>query len=214
MTACRYAAVPGHVCAGPVHLHLAGHLCEVAAPPTQPQPPAGTTLTDLQTARNRTSEARMSTDDLGPDFGPQTEHVTALLARARALTTAEQEAIVRHAQAMAANLRDAKRATAVLMGWRDPHVAVAAIRTHLDRAPDPDRHGALFAAWRHGFHSTSVPILGDVLAWTALALAGRDVIPGDAYEALTRSWAQVVGRAHPDDVRTLEDSMFPAGVAR
>lgn len=148
-----------------------------------------------------------------PDFGPQGEQVTALLAHARTLGDDQVQALLTAALAVTAARAAAQAAARKALGLNVAESIDAFARA--DRAGQQHDYHPLMRAAAAGWQTwRDYPTASTVLAWTLLAVAARHVIPAEAYAVLTGPWAQVVGRAHPDDVRTLEDSMFPAGVAR
>lgn len=108
-------------------------------------------------------------------FGPQSEHVAALIERASALTS-DQVARLREA-------RDAEPdETRNTLRWAG-EVAIGVGRA---AAWDAARNKAWSAAGG--------------AAWNAVsALVVRDLISTGAYDELTRTWRTVVGPIHPDD---------------
>ena len=135
--------------------------------------------------------------------GADAEHLTALLHAATALDPDRASALAEAYLERAGALEEAKQRARVLMGWATAEEDAAA------RAAAGAPHDVLLSAFHAGWHTgwNGSP----VVAWTALALAGRHVLPADVYTGLTAPWAAVVGRVHPDDVRSDVDCMWPAG---
>ena len=125
-------------------------------------------------------------------FGPQGEHVVALLERARHLTPDEASALADARYAALDDTWDGAWVAACNAAW------VAACNAALDDTWD--------AAWDTAWNamSAAVPATeggGALYAAldTACALVVRDFIPSDCYDTLTRPWRTVIGPIHPDD---------------
>lgn len=134
----------------------------------------------------------------GGRFGPQTVHVRALLAAAAGFDQARWARLQERYRARWGEVEPAQARVRELMGWGEGSAPASGMP-----------HQDLFAAFHAGYHALYSG--SSALAWTALALAGRDVLPAPVYAALTGPWAAVVGRVHPEDVRTDKDCLWPAG---
>lgn len=135
----------------------------------------------------------------GGRFGPQTEHVRALLAAARSLDAAGWARLQQAYRDGHETLEVARARVREVMGWSDGRAPSAGLP-----------HDELLAAFHAGYHVLWSG--SSAVAWTAVALAGRHVLPAEVYAALSGPWAGVVGRVHPDDVRSDADCLWPAGV--
>lgn len=123
--------------------------------------------------------------DLAETFGPQWEAIVALVRRAASLTAVEANDL--------AVAGGAAGAAARVASW------YAAGATARDIAWDAARNAAGVAAWGAACGA----------AWTAArnaagALAVRDLIglhgfTQGHYDTLTKPWAQVIGKVHPED---------------
>ena len=114
-------------------------------------------------------------------FGPQGEHVVALLERARHPALDEVRADeVRALTPVQVAARDAARDAA----W------YAAMTGALGAARDAARE----AAWDAARYAVKIA------AWDAVsALVVRDLITTDHYDTLTRAWREAIGPIHPED---------------
>ena len=112
-------------------------------------------------------------------FGPQSEHVVALIERAGTLTWQETDDLVaRHTALVAAR--------------------VAAWVAARDAAWDAARNAARRAAQGAARNAARTP--GQGASWDAVgALVVRDLITTKDYDTLTLPWRRVIGRIHPDD---------------
>ena len=125
-------------------------------------------------------------------FGPQGEHVAALLDRIASLTRGGIERLntVRKAARVAA--RDAARDAA----WDAVRVAArdaardAAWNAAWDAAWDAARDAARDAAWGAARGAARD---------AAVALLTRETLAPEYYETLTRHWRTIIGPLHPDD---------------
>ena len=141
-------------------------------------------------------------------FGPQGEHVVALLERARHLTPGEASALgaARDAaldvtwgaavdatlDAVDASARDAALDAAWDATW---DVTWGAARdAALDAARGAALDAALDAVW-----NTALDASWDAALDAALGLVARDLISTERYNTLTRPWRTVIGPIHPDD---------------
>ena len=113
-------------------------------------------------------------------FGPQGEHVAALIERARRLTLDEVRTLI---PVWDAEVDDFTLGTAFAIA-RD--AAKATARAAWDAALAEARYAVPDAALRATRDAVGT-------------LAVRDSIPTGVYETLTRAWRTVVGPIHPDD---------------
>ena len=121
-------------------------------------------------------------------FGPQGEHVAALIERASHLTGDEAQKLGAAWDAARGAAWDAARDAA-----RD---------TAGDAARDAAWDAAGGAAWDAAWDSVTGAAGGAAwdAAWgAAWALVVRDLISTARYDTLTRPWASVIGKTHPDD---------------
>ena len=140
----------------------------------------GTSWSDI---RARLAHVEVSDEDLAETFGPQWEHVVALVRRAAVLTEDEAKALA--AARVDWNAWDAARDAS----W-------GAIR---DAARD--------ASWNASWNAVRGAVRGAArdAAWgAALTLVVRDLIgqhgfTQEHYDALTGPWRTVIGPIHPDD---------------
>ena len=105
-------------------------------------------------------------------FGPQSEHVVALLDRARHLTPDE--------------------ASALADAWDNAW----------DNARDAAWYVAWDAAWCDGLDDglgDGLDDARDAVRDTVLALVVRDLITADCYDTLTWPWREAIGPIHPED---------------
>lgn len=129
-------------------------------------------------------------------YGPQTEAVLALVERAQALTGDEITALGTAWEAVRDKARDA--------AWAAADAAQAAAGAAAGAAwnvTGADGGAAWAAAWdtaRHADWSVTRAARAAVVD-AALALATRGELAPKHYDDLTRSWARIVGPAHPDD---------------
>ena len=120
-------------------------------------------------------------DETNPEmFGPQGVHVVALIERARHLTPDEASAL------------GAARDAALDVTWG------AVLDATLDAVDASARDAALDAAW-DAVWNTALDASWDAALDAALGLVARDLISTERYNTLTRPWASVIGKVHPDD---------------
>lgn len=143
--------------------------------------------------------------DLADTFGSQWEAIVALVRRAAVVTEDEAARLAAAwdaARAAApAAVWAAARAAASAAAW----VAASAAASAADRAAASvaDRVGASVAVWVAA--RAAVWAAARDAAWNATrALAARDLIGKNGfeqahYDTLTRPWATVIGKVHPDD---------------
>ena len=141
--------------------------------------------TTWEMVRDRLAHIEVTDADLANTFGPQWEHIVALVRRAAVLTSGEAE------QLLAA--RDAAWYAARNAAWFAAMVAArdAAQAAAQAAARVAARDAARYAAW-------------DAARDAARALAVRDLIgqhgfTQDHYDLLTGPWRSVIGPVHPDD---------------
>lgn len=178
--ACRDAGLPGHECTGTVHQFIGGSLCATSAPPQPAPPPPGTTAVDLA--------ARKAA-------------VAALLERARRLSAVEVERI--NDSATDLGFREGVAAMKAVLGWHTAEGIDETLNAVYRARSSIAGHASVFDAWtlglsagrRTGLHRAGM----SVLAWTAAAVAARDVLPAETYGAVTAIWRGAVGHAHPED---------------
>ena len=121
-------------------------------------------------------------------FGPQGEHVVALLDRARHLTPDEASALAVARAVAPVDVLDA--------AWG------AELGGALDAAWGTGLGGALDDAGNAMSDAVLVEAGDDALAAaldTACALVVRGLITAEDYDTLTRPWREVIGPIHPDD---------------
>ena len=138
-------------------------------------------LDDFYASKRRVRAARVLRE-LDPHLalGPQGEQVAALIERVGRLTLDEKRRLV----AARGAARGAAWGTARVAAWGAARGAAraAALGTARDVALDVARVAAWGAAWG-----------------AALGLVTRDLISSADYDTLTRPWASVIGKVHPDD---------------
>jgi hypothetical protein len=149
------------------------------------------TSTTWPMVRERLARIEITDADLADTFGPQWEHIVALVRRSAVLTADEAQRMV------------AVRAAAGAAGAaRVANAAQRAAWAARNAARDAARNAALGAAWRAAW------VAGEGAAWAARNAVGvlvvRDLIgkrgfTQDRYDTLTRPWRTVIGPVHPDD---------------
>ena len=133
-------------------------------------------------------------------LGPQGEHVAAFISSIRAITGSAAERLALAWDAARDATRDATRDAARDAAWAATWYAVwDAVRyATRDAAWDATRDAAWAATW----YATRDAVRD--ATWNAardatLALLVRDLITTEQYDTLTRPWASVIGKVHPDD---------------
>jgi hypothetical protein len=119
-------------------------------------------------------------------FGPQGEHVVALIERAAGLTSDEAEQLFAARAEVWFVARDTAREAA------------------RDAARDTARSAAVVAAWGAAWDAAAWNAARDTAGDTAMALVVRDLIGSSGfsqahYDLLTGPWRKVIGPVHPDD---------------
>jgi len=135
------------------------------------------TSTTWQMVRDRLANIEVTDADLADTFGPQWEHIVALIRRAAIMTPADVQQVTAPRPVVRAAARVTAR-SAALAAWRTSAWA-AAVAAARDVAWD--------AAWA-----------------AAAALVVRDLIGQHGftqahYDTLTGPWRTVIGPVHPDD---------------
>lgn len=148
--------------------------------------------TDWTMIRQRLAHVEVTDTDLADTFGPQWEHVVALVRRAAVLTKDE----VRQLAAVWNAAQGAAWDDARVNAWHAVWYAVRAAAW--SGAPALHRVAARNAAWYAV--RLDVPAAKDV----AVALVNRDQIgqsefTQEHYDTFTGPWATVIGPVHPDD---------------
>ena len=117
-------------------------------------------------------------------FGPQGEHVVALIERAGTLTAQETDSLV--------TTWSTTRSAAWVAAWVAVRAAAwdAVWVAAWDAARDATRDAAWVATW---------DAVRDAAGVAAVALVVRDLIPTADYDTLTLPWRRIIGRIHPDD---------------
>lgn len=130
-------------------------------------------LDNLYPSKRRVRAARV-VRELDPRlaFGPQGEHVAALIERAGRLTVDEEH------RASAARVTAGDSGAAWYAAWRADTTRCAAW--------EATREAELVGAWA-------------AVCDAALGLITRDLISTAHYDTLTRPWVSVIGKVHPDD---------------
>jgi hypothetical protein len=118
------------------------------------------------------------------EFGPQGEHVIALIGRLRNLTPEE-------VSSFRAAAWDAARDAAWAAAWDATTAA----------AWDATRDAATDAAWAAAWDATTAAARDAArdAAWAAAGLVVRDLISTEHYDELTRVVRTTLGPIHPDD---------------
>jgi hypothetical protein len=165
--------------------------------------------TDWNMIRQRLAHVEVTDADLADTFGPQWEHVVALVRRAAVLTADEVQQLI----AAWVAVWDAAR-VAVWVAARDAvWVAVwdAARNDAQDAAWDAARVAAWVAVWDAARYAARDAAwdAARYAAWAAArdaarALVARDLIgqhgfTQEHYDLLTDPWVSVIGPVHPDD---------------
>lgn len=119
-------------------------------------------------------------------FGPQGEHVAALIGRAARLTPDEASALGAAWVAARSTARVAAQQAAVDATWDAAREA----------AWDTTREAMWGAAWEV---ARAVAREREAAWEAARALVSRDLISTEHYDTLTRTWRTTVGSIHPDD---------------
>jgi len=139
--------------------------------------------------------------DLAETFGPQWEHIVALVRRVTTLTQAEAERLDAARVAARVAAWDAARDAARDAAWDAARDAArdAAGAAAWDAAWDAAGAAARDAAWDAARDAT-----WDAAGDAAEALALRDLVGKNGftqghYDTLTTPWRTVIGRIHPDD---------------
>jgi hypothetical protein len=129
------------------------------------------------------------------EFGPQGEHVIALIGRLRNLTPEEVSSFRAAAWAAA-------RAAAWAAAWDAATAAAAAARAAAAAAA---RAAAWAAAWDAAGDAAgdaawdAAAAAARAAAWAAAGLVVRDLISTEHYDELTRVVRTTLGPIHPDD---------------
>jgi hypothetical protein len=161
--------------------------------------------TTWQQVRERLSHVEVTDADLADTFGPQWEHIVALVRRVAVLTADE----VQRLDAAWNAAQDAAWVAAWVAAWNAAQDAArdAAWVAAWVAAEDAARDAAWNAAWnaaqdaaRDADWAAARNAAGDA----ARALAVRDLIGQHGftqahYNLLTEPWATVIGPVHPDD---------------
>jgi hypothetical protein len=113
-------------------------------------------------------------------FGPQGEHVAALIARAQNLTAEERDRLDAAWNAVRYATRDSAQYVARDAGWYAAQYAAQ-------------------SAARYAAQSAAQYAAQYVARDTAGALVSRDLISTEHYDLLTRPWRKIIGPIHPDD---------------
>jgi hypothetical protein len=126
-------------------------------------------------------------------FGPQGEAVTALIARARTITSTEAKKMYAAWGATGYAAWDAAWVAAV-------GAAVDAARYAARYAAwDATWYAARYAAWDATWYAAGL-VAGDAAGAVCLRdLVGTGKWTQEAYDLLTAPWAKVIDRVHPDD---------------
>jgi hypothetical protein len=148
---------------------------------------AGSTTWEM--VRDRLAHIEVTDADLADTFGPQWEHVVALVRRAAVLAADEVQQLV------------AARVAARVAAW---DAAWSAAR---DAARDAAGYAAGYAAWhatRSAAWSAAMDAARYAARYAAWALAICDLIgqhgfTQEHYDLLTGPWRSVIGPVHPDD---------------
>ena len=74
----------------------------------------------------------------------------------------------------------------------------AAVNAARDAAGNAARDAARNAAWYAARDAARTAVVGDAMD-AAEALVVRDLLPQEHYQTLTRPWASVIGKVHPED---------------
>lgn len=149
--------------------------------------------TTWEQVRERLVHVEISDADLADTFGPQWEHVVALVRRAAVLTDGEARRLI--------SAGDAARYAAWVAARHAARDASGAASGAAAQAAawDAARHAAGAAAWDAAWAAAR-----DAAWAAACALAVRDLIgqygfTQEHYDRLTGPWATVIGPVHPDD---------------
>jgi len=139
--------------------------------------------TDWNMIRQRLAHVEVTDADLADTFGPQWEHVVALVRRAAVLTADEVQQLV----------------AACVAAWDAARVAarLAAQNAAWDAAQDAAWDAARNAAW----DAARVAAQDAARALVVRDLIGQHGFTQEHYDLLTDPWVSVVGSVHPDDAR-------------
>lgn len=145
-----------------------------------------TTWTDI---RARLARVEVTDVDLAGTFGPQWEHIVALVRRAALLNSEEAEMVV-IAWSVASDTAAWDAAWDAYAAWDDAYAAGAA--------------GAAGNAAGFAAGETAGDAEGEAARAAAWALAARHLVGNHGfsqkhYDLLTGPWATVIGPVHPDD---------------
>ena len=122
-------------------------------------------------------------------FGPQGEHVVALIERAARLTSDEAKQLVAARAAARAETWDAASyAASYAARAAASYAARAAAR---EAAWDAARHAAREAAWTSTVDAAMALVVRDLIGSSGFTQAH--------YDLLTEPWRKVIGPVHPDD---------------
>lgn len=143
--------------------------------------------------RERLGHVEVTDTDLAETFGPQWEHVVALVRRIVVLTDDE-------ARRLAAARNAAAHSAAGNAAW---NAANAAARNTAARAAAREAAwaAAQAAAWDAAAHYAAGNAAARDAAWalTLRDLVGQHGFTQQHYDVLTGPWASVIGPVHPDD---------------
>ena len=150
----------------------------------------GTSWSDI---RGRLAHIKVTDEDLAETFGPQWEHIVALVRRAAILTNAEEKALVAAGDAARVAAGDAARDAARVAARDVARVAawVAARVAARVAAGDVARDAAGDAAWVAAGDAAQALVVRDLI--------GQHGFTQEHYDLLPMPWRTVIGPIHPDD---------------